>query len=64
MQGGEKVTSSAMTRRLLGGGDSDRLRLVEGRLTLDEDGSAYIRGVAEDVFDDREDSARRWERMG
>ena len=64
MQGGEKVTSSAMTRRLLGGSDSDRLRLVEGRLTLDEDGSAYIRGVAEDVFDDREDSARRWERMG
>lgn len=62
MQGGEKVTSSAMTRRLLDGGGG-ALRVVSGRLTLDEDGQAYIRGVAEEVYDDRDDSERRWDRM-
>ena len=62
MQGGERVTSSAMTRRLLGGAGGE-LRMVSGTLTLDDDGQAFIRGVAEDVYDDREDSTRRWDRM-
>lgn len=62
MQGGERVTSSAMTRRLLDGGNG-ALRVVSGTLTLDEDGQAFIRGVAEEVYDDRDDSERRWDRM-
>lgn len=62
MQGGERVTSSAMTRRLLGGAGGE-LRMVSGTLTLDDDGQAFIRGVAEEVYDDREDSTRRWDRM-
>ena len=61
MQGGERVTSSAMTRRLLGAGGD--LRVVSGTLTIDDDGQAYIRGLAEEVYDDRDDSTRRWDRM-
>ena len=61
MQGGERVSSSATTRRLAGGGNGE-LRMVSGVLTLDDDGNAYIRGVAEDVYDDRADSAERWDR--
>ena len=61
MQGGERVASAATTRRLLGAG-SAASRLGSGTLTIDEDGTAYIRGVAEDVYDDRDDAARRWDR--
>ena len=62
MQGGEKVYSSAQTRRLLGGRDG--LVPVEGRFTIDEDGVAWFRGLAEEVMDDRDDAGRRLSSAG
>lgn len=60
LQGGENITSASALRNGKGG----RMELA-GRLSIDEDGShAYVRGVAIDVYDENESSARRWERMG
>ena len=58
MRGGETVHSSAATRRLFGGG-GDSLRLVEGTLSIDEDGEAWIRGLAAVVVEDYADQNRR-----
>ena len=59
MRGGETVHSSAATRRLLGGGDGGSLRLVEGTLSIDEDGEAWIKGLAAVVVEDYADQDRR-----
>lgn len=43
---------------------SGRSRLVEGRLSIDKSGRAYITGVAEDVVDSNERFAAAYGRMG
>ena len=58
MRDGETVHSSAATRRLFGGG-GDSLRLVEGTLSIDEDGEAWIKGLAAVVVEDYADQNRR-----
>jgi hypothetical protein len=62
MQGGERVYSHAATRKLLGG--SGEGRFVSGRLRIDEDGTAWVEGIVEDMLEDRDSSADRWNRMG
>ena len=62
MQGGERVYSHAATRKLLGGAGEGRF--VSGRLRIDEDGTAWVEGIVEDMLEDRDSSADRWNRMG
>jgi TP901 family phage tail tape measure protein len=47
-----------------GTGAARALRLVEGRLTIDKSGRAYIRGVAEDVYEGNDRFAGSHGRMG
>lgn len=63
MRGGERVSSSATVRRMLGGGTGN-LVLLRGELDLTEDSRVMIRAEAEEVYDDRGSSELRWERMG
>lgn len=46
------------------GGSSGRSRLVQGRLTIDRSGRAFIQGIAEDVYDGNDRFNAAYERMG
>jgi hypothetical protein len=54
-RGGDSIIPNARSRRIAsraGGGSGGGLRIVEGRLSLDDNGHAFIRGIAAEEVDD------------